>query len=214
MSSINGKYPVWLAAYTTNKMAGYNGPYTFWQYSSRGKAPGVSGEVDLDVWYDDPSVKRGWRQEAENTFYYDVYYETKYTGWRDIAGRRYYFGEDGAMRSGWQTIADRRYYFGNNGTMRTGWQRISDKLYLFSSEGVMRSGWQTISGYRYYFGEDGAMKRGLQMIDGRPFLFGADGRLMLGAASAEKAPGSEDYVRIRFMILDRTVDVELPFHTN
>ncbi len=30
-----------------------------WQYSSKGKVPGIIGNVDMDIWYDDAAVKRG-----------------------------------------------------------------------------------------------------------------------------------------------------------
>ena len=56
MSKINGKYLVWLAAYTKSKKAGYGGPYSFWQYSCKGKVPGINAEVDVDVWYEEPGA--------------------------------------------------------------------------------------------------------------------------------------------------------------
>ncbi len=40
------KYNIWLAHYTTS--TDYNGKYDFWQYTSSGRVPGISGNVDLD----------------------------------------------------------------------------------------------------------------------------------------------------------------------
>lgn len=41
---------VWLAHYT--KKTGYKGAYEFWQCSASGSIPGISGNVDLDFWFD------------------------------------------------------------------------------------------------------------------------------------------------------------------
>ena len=53
MSKIEGRYPIWMAAYTTSHQAGYSGDYCIWQHSCYGKVDGISGAVDLDIWYDD-----------------------------------------------------------------------------------------------------------------------------------------------------------------
>lgn len=48
------KYDVWLAAYRSKKPEpGW--PFGLWQYTSKGKIPGVSGDVDLSVAYKDYS---------------------------------------------------------------------------------------------------------------------------------------------------------------
>lgn len=41
---------VWLAHYT--KKTGYKGEYEFWQCSASGSVSGISGNVDLDFWFD------------------------------------------------------------------------------------------------------------------------------------------------------------------
>ena len=38
---------LWLAAYTRHPRPGFT--FTFWQYTSRGRVPGITGPVDLDV---------------------------------------------------------------------------------------------------------------------------------------------------------------------
>ena len=43
------KYPVWLAHYTWE--TNYSGKYTYWQLCSNGKVPGISGSVDINVYY-------------------------------------------------------------------------------------------------------------------------------------------------------------------
>lgn len=43
------EYYTWLAHYTDQ--TSYKGKYKIWQLSSRGKVPGISGDVDLDILY-------------------------------------------------------------------------------------------------------------------------------------------------------------------
>ena len=43
------KYDTWLAHYTDS--TSYKGKYMIWQLSNRGKVPGISGDVDLDILY-------------------------------------------------------------------------------------------------------------------------------------------------------------------
>lgn len=42
-------YPVWLAHYTWE--TNYSGKYTYWQLCSNGKVPGISGNVDINIYY-------------------------------------------------------------------------------------------------------------------------------------------------------------------
>ena len=43
------KYPVWLAHYTSN--TNYQGDYIMWQKTNEGKIDGISGDVDIDIYY-------------------------------------------------------------------------------------------------------------------------------------------------------------------
>lgn len=43
------EYPVWLAHYSWE--TNYSGEYTYWQLCSNGKVPGISGNVDINVYY-------------------------------------------------------------------------------------------------------------------------------------------------------------------
>jgi glucan-binding YG repeat protein len=42
------------------------------------------------------------------------------TGWTDLEGSRYFFGEDGAMTLGFLNHSNETYYFDENGAMVTG----------------------------------------------------------------------------------------------
>lgn len=50
--TISNSYPVWLANYTTNTK--YTGTFSYWQYSSVGKVDGISGNVDMNFYYNIP----------------------------------------------------------------------------------------------------------------------------------------------------------------
>ena len=53
MSQLQG-YDVWVAHYTNGGLSNptnYTGPYTTWQYSSKGIIPGVNGYVDMNICY-------------------------------------------------------------------------------------------------------------------------------------------------------------------
>ncbi|WP_329383186.1 GH25 family lysozyme [Anaerofustis sp. HA2171] len=48
-STIDSTYKVWLAHYTNS--TSYSGKYEFWQHTSSGNVDGISGRVDINVWY-------------------------------------------------------------------------------------------------------------------------------------------------------------------
>lgn len=50
-SSIYSKTYYWIARY--NEATHYSDDYRFWQYSSKGKVSGISGNVDCNFWYED-----------------------------------------------------------------------------------------------------------------------------------------------------------------
>ena len=66
-SDISSKYAVWLANYTNHTT--YGGNYRFWQYTSTGSVPGISGNVDMDVWYDNGSIMGGGSNTNPNVSY-------------------------------------------------------------------------------------------------------------------------------------------------
>lgn len=48
---IKSRYTIWLAHWT--EQTNYSGAYGIWQYSSEGKVNGISGNVDMDICYND-----------------------------------------------------------------------------------------------------------------------------------------------------------------
>lgn len=59
------------------------------------------------------------------------------TGWQNIDGATYYFGDDGKARTYWQNINGATYYFGEDGKARIGWQEIDGVSYNFGDNGVL-----------------------------------------------------------------------------
>ena len=54
--AVRDKYTVWVAHVNVAKTT-YTGPYDMWQYSWKGRYPGISGDVDQDYCYKDfPSI--------------------------------------------------------------------------------------------------------------------------------------------------------------
>ena len=48
-TSAFGNYVIWVAHYSS--VCGYTGRYNVWQYTDKGTLPGISGSVDLNLWY-------------------------------------------------------------------------------------------------------------------------------------------------------------------
>ena len=64
-STLQSKYPIWLANYTSSGSATtYPGNYWMWQYSSSGKINGLSGSIDMNYMFDN---QQGGANVAANT---------------------------------------------------------------------------------------------------------------------------------------------------
>lgn len=68
VSLIDAKYKTWIASW--DSFTSYARPYDFWQYTSDGSVSGISGRVDCNFWYFDPSnvkTKSGTTSIADST---------------------------------------------------------------------------------------------------------------------------------------------------
>ena len=168
MSVIEGKYPIWLAAYIKSKKAGYEGDYSIWQHSCYGKVDGIKVQVDVNVWYDDGKIMEHnglqssepegkWVQDSRGWWY--RYADGSYpkSTWLKYLGKWYHFDSRGYMQTGWLKIDGNWYYFNSRGIMQTGWQKIDGLWYHFDGSGIMQTGWHEIDGQSYYFKATGAM---------------------------------------------------------
>lgn len=128
----------------------------------------------------DMNVDRSGFLLEDGIYYYRDFHARLITGWREIDGRWYHFGEDYAMSTYWQTINGNRYYFSGDGTMDTGWVYFEDEYYYMGADGIMLTGWLDIDGKRYHFDTDGTMDTGWFEEDEKRYYFGADGTMTLG----------------------------------
>lgn len=96
------------------------------------------------------------------------------TGWKDINGKRYYFGSNNAAYTGTQTIDGKMYRFDDNGVLKTevetGWFEKDGIWYFNNPDGEALTGLQKLDyvdgeSY-YYFDKYGRMQTGWEQIEG------------------------------------------------
>ena len=86
-------------------------------------------------------------------------------GWAQNDAGQYLYYKDGKALTGTQTIDGVKYFFNNNGTLKTGW--VKDGVnWLYYSDNLMLAGkWLEIDGKWYYFYTNGFLASSTQ-IDG------------------------------------------------
>lgn len=104
-------YTWWVAAYRDKCP---DAAKDAWQYSSKGKCAGITGDVDRDYWYKDFSTTAdGWFKSGTKWYYYENGKQVK-SAWRKLSGKSgtfwYYLGADGAMLTGTQKIGGKIYH--------------------------------------------------------------------------------------------------------
>ena len=138
--------------------------------------------------YFDPSdygaAATGFRDIAGKTYYFDSNGIMQTYGMPIIHGTKYMVNPDGSIYKGWlQLTADWRLYCDpeHNGAIATGFRKIYGHTYYFDANGIMMVGFATIDGKRYCFSEDGVMyASGTPLIDGKKYGFGSDGQQIFG----------------------------------
>ena len=71
-SNIFNNWHRWVAQY--NSVCTYDGPYSAWQYTSKGNVPGIAGNVDMNWWYGEPIGET--LEEYEGVFDPEYYHAT------------------------------------------------------------------------------------------------------------------------------------------
>ena len=99
------------------------------------------------------------------------------SGWLETEGNRYYFDDDGFLRTGWQEIDGNRYYFDDTGAMHTGWFA---NAHYFHPDGTLATDWLELDGKYYYLGSDGRLKKGIVEVDGNQYLLCEQGFVNYG----------------------------------
>ena len=153
----SGSWDHWIAQY--NSQCHYTGCYSFWQYTSRGKVSGISGNIDMNYAYVDVSLY--YWQLKEGTWYYATSDGKAYTGWLRQGGAWYWLDPDAG------------------GVMATGLHECNGSMYWFNASGAMATGWVLDGGTWYYATGSGALARGPVSVGGVPYCFDARTGAML-----------------------------------
>ena len=153
----SGSWDHWIAQY--NSQCHYTASYSFWQYTSRGKVSGISGNVDMNYAYVDVSLY--YWQLKEGTWYYATSDGKAYTGWLRQGGAWYWLDPDAG------------------GVMATGLYECNGSMYWFNASGAMATGWVLDGGTWYYATGSGVLARGPVSVGGVPYCFDARTGAML-----------------------------------
>ncbi|UUV16739.1 TcdA/TcdB pore-forming domain-containing protein [Clostridioides difficile] len=162
-------------------------------------------KVNEDVYYFGETY--GWIYDMNNEsdkYYFDPETKKAYKGINEIDEIKYYFDENGIMRTGLISFENNNYYFNEDGAMQFGCLNIEDKMFYFNEEGVMQfgvfntpdgfkyfahqntldenfegeaisyTGWLDLDGKRYYFTEDYVAATGTVTIEDEEYYFDPD----------------------------------------
>jgi hypothetical protein len=113
-------------------------------------------------------------------YYYDPSIGDYVTGWKDVAGVRYYFNENGEMQTGWEKINNVWYYFTGSGAMKKGWLLDGGSWYYLNANGSMKTGWLYTGGQWYYLTSSGAMKTGWLKLGTTWYYLSTSGAMKTG----------------------------------
>lgn len=106
------------------------------------------------------------------------------TGWVEIFGKWYYFGQNELLQKGWFQDGDKKYYSDSEGVMQVGWVKPkgSEEWYYFRSNGEMVTGWLAAGapGTWYYMGTDGSMKKGWIQDNQKWYFMEIEGKMLKG----------------------------------
>ncbi|WP_342758922.1 S-layer homology domain-containing protein [Kineothrix sedimenti] len=117
----------------------------------------------------DPDTAQGWAKNDDGQFLY-------YKGGKPVAktqnidGVKYYFNDNGTLKTGWVKDDAGNWHFYSGNTMLVGFWDLGangeSKRYYFTKDGIMIAGkWLEIDGKWYYFNADGSLAKSTK-IDG------------------------------------------------
>lgn len=104
------------------------------------------------------------------------------TAWQTIDNKTYFFDlTNGYMHTGWLTTpAGNKYYFWNDGVIRSGFHRVKNVFYCFNKKGKMlKNCFQKNGPSTYYLKSDGTLAKGRMKIKNTWYSFNRNtGRLV------------------------------------
>ena len=175
----SGSWDHWIAQY--NSQCHYTASYSFWQYTSRGKVSGISGNVDMNYAYVDVSLY--YWQLKEGTWYYATSDGKAYTGWLRQGGAWYWLDPDagGVMAIGLHECNGSAYWFNGSGAMATGWVLDGGTWYYATGSGALASGWLNLNGaWCWLDPSTHAMATGFHECNGSLYWFNSSGAMATG----------------------------------
>ena len=202
MTDVRGLYRNWVAEYgkNTGKPSASESTidiyHDIWQYTSKGKVDGITGNVDLNYQYEDydemiinTGLQGGWtngldmQEDKKGWIEFDKYnfYTKRYA--QNIP-YWVYRGDDGRLVRGWLSNGKDWFYLsGETGIMLMGPNMIGSDAYFFDwINGDMKSNtWLMMDGVMYFLKESGKMVLGSPVmrlnINGQDYIFGPTGAI-------------------------------------
>ena len=119
-----------------------------------------------------------WKQDSNG--WQNTEGNSKSVGWKSIDGKRYYFDNNGYMKTGWIQYNSKWYYLDLHGIMQTGWIQVGGEWYYFNIDGDMKSReWLYSNGNWYYLNHTGDMRHGWLYVerDNKYYYFNEDGTM-------------------------------------
>lgn len=133
----------------------------------------------------DATLRNGWQKLGSWWMYFDPDTYVAQTGLIIVGDERYILDNNGVMQAaaGTPIINGKKYWFNENGSLRTGWQRLGSWWMYFDPETCeARIELTEIDGKRYIFDDNGVMQAaaGTPVINGKKYWFNSDGSLRTG----------------------------------
>lgn len=183
-------WDIWMAQY--NDACEVSVPIAFWQNSSSGSIPGISGRVDTDYQYKDYStsiIKEGFLPHNGNTRFYSNW--KMQVGWIDYQGKKYLADAIGNLLKGWYVDpTNNTYYFDMaTGAAAIGETNITDYTFYFNEYGVQQFGFLDYGKGTKYFDPlmNGAMAKSWFNYNGTMHYADANGNQAIGITTIDKA---------------------------
>ena len=92
---------------------------------------------------------QGWKYEVNSKLV---------TGWQQVEGKWYFFGQDNLMKKWWVKDNGTWYYLNGSGEMQTGWLQDNGTWYYLEGSGALKvSQWFEVEGKWYHVDASGAL---------------------------------------------------------